>query len=66
MIVLASFVGSWFGISFGFGLKKAVSVRGSPWDGDKAIRRQGALDWVKVGDQTVAEGMLYLLSNASY
>jgi hypothetical protein len=24
VIVLASFVGSWFGISFGFGFKKAV------------------------------------------
>ena len=39
VILLASFVGSWFGITFGSGLKKAVSVRGSLWDGDKVIRR---------------------------
>ena len=64
LVLLASFVGSWFGISFGFGLKKAVSVRGSLRGGDKAIRRQGAVDWVKVGEQSMAEGMLYLLSSA--
>jgi len=57
VIVLASFVGSWFGISFGFGFKKADSVRGPLRDGDKTIRRQGAVDWVKMGEQSVAEGM---------
>ena len=36
--------------SLGFG--KVVSVRGS---GDKAIRRQDAVDWVKMGEQNVAE-----------
>jgi hypothetical protein len=64
VMVLASFVGSWFGISFGFGLiKKPVSVRGSLRDGDnKAIRsRQGAVDWVKMGEQRVAEGNFFLV-----
>ena len=60
VIVLASFVRSWFGISFGFGFKKAVSVRGSLRDGDKAIRQQGAVDWVKMGEQSMVEGMFFL------
>ena len=59
-MVLASFVGSWLGTSFGFGFgftKKAGSVRGSLRDGDKAMgRRQGAVDWIKMGEQSVAEG----------
>ena len=59
MIVLASFVGSWLGISFGFGLNKAVSVRGPLRDGDKS--RQGAVDWVKIGEQSVAEGMFFFV-----
>ena len=68
VMVLASFVGSWFGISFGFGFKKAVPVRGSSLrDGDKAIRRQGAVDWVKMGEQMVAEGMFFFyFSSAGY
>ena len=41
MIVLASLVGSWFGISCGFGLENVVSVRGSHRDGDKALRHRG-------------------------
>jgi hypothetical protein len=59
VVVLASFVGSWFGISFGFGFKKAVSARGSLRDGDKAIRRQGTVDWVKMGEQSVVEGKFF-------
>ena len=51
-MVLASFVGNWLGISFRFGLDKKVGyVRGSLRDGDKAIRRQGAVvnrAWLKV------------------
>ena len=61
MLVLASFVGSWFGISFGFGFeKKAGSVRGSLRDGDKAIRRRGVVDWVRMGEQSVAEGYFFV------
>lgn len=41
VIVLASLVGSWFGISCGFGLENVVSVRGSHRDGDKALRHRG-------------------------
>ena len=38
VLILASFVGSWFGIRFGFGFKKkAGSVRGSLRDGDKGL-----------------------------
>ena len=51
MIVFANFVRSWFGIS----------VRGSLQDGDKAIRRQGAVDWVKMGEQSMVEGMFFFL-----
>ena len=39
--------------SLGFGLKKVVSVRGS---GDKAIRRQNAVDWVKTQDERTEYG----------
>jgi len=56
VIVLASFVGSWFGISFRSGLKRVVSGRGSLRGGDKALRRHGAIDWVKIGEQSVLEG----------
>ena len=45
-------IGSWFVINFGLGFqvgfngfKKTVSVRGSLRDDDKAIRRQGTVDW---------------------
>ena len=52
LMVLASFVGNWLGISFRFGLDKKVGyVRGSLRDGDKAIRRRGAVvnrAWLKV------------------
>ena len=62
MLVLASFVGSWLGISFGFGFKKkAGSVRGSLRDGDKAFRRQGVVDWVRMGEQSVGEGYFFLV-----
>ena len=57
MIILASFAGSWFGVNFGFRLKKAVFVLGSLLYGDKA--RQGAVDWINMGKQSVAEGMFY-------
>ena len=65
VMVLASFVGSWFGISFGFGFKKAVSARGSQQGSDKV---QGAVDWVKMGEQSVIEGGFFSLRllNASY
>ena len=57
MLVLASFVGSWLGISFGFGFnKKADSIRGSVRNGDIV---RGALDWVRIGEQNVAEGNLF-------
>ena len=60
VIVLASFVGSWLGISFGFGFNKnGVSVRGTLRDGDKPIRRRGAVDWIKMGEQSVAEGTFF-------
>ena len=50
-MVLASFVGNWLGISFRFGLDKKVGyVRGSLRDGDKAIRRRGAVVNVAEGD----------------
>ena len=28
-------------------------------NGDKAIRRQGAVDWVKMGEQSMVEGMFF-------
>ena len=60
-LIPSSFVGSWFGISFGFGFKKkAGSVRGSLRDGDKAIRRRGVVDWVRMGEQSVAEGYFFV------
>ncbi|KAF8804632.1 hypothetical protein BYT27DRAFT_7106313 [Phlegmacium glaucopus] len=62
VMVLASFVGSWFGISFGSGRKRMVSVHGSLRSGDKALRRQGAIDWVKMGEQSVVEGKMPSLS----
>lgn len=57
MMVLVSFVGGCFGVSFGFGLKKTISVRG--YLRDKVIHRQGVIDWVKMGEQSVAEGMIF-------
>ena len=43
---------------------------GSLRDGDKAIRRQGTVDWIKMGEhwQSVAEGkffVFYLLFSSS-
>ena len=55
VMVLASFVGSWFGISFGFKLKKVVSLR----DGDEAVRHHGAIDWVKMGEQSIVGGRVF-------
>ena len=40
VMVLASFVGSWFGFSFGIWFNKRVGS-------DKAIRRQSFVDWVQ-------------------
>ena len=64
VMVLASFIGSWFGLSFGSGLKKAVSIRG----GDKTTRRQGAIDWVKMGEQSAIKGGFFVIyfSNTCY
>ena len=57
--VSTSFVGSWLGISFGFGFnKKADSIRGSVRNGDIV---RGALDWVRIGEQNVAEGKVTCL-----
>ena len=57
--VSTSFVGSWLGISFGFGFnKKAGSIRGSVRNGDIV---RGALDWVRIGEQNVAEGKVTCL-----
>ena len=56
VMVLASFVASWFGISFGSRLQKA----GSLWVGGKSKRRrQGAVDWIKMGVQSVLEGWFF-------
>jgi Helix-loop-helix DNA-binding domain len=55
VMVLASFVASWLGITFGFGPKKTVSIR----DGNKSIRRHGVVDWVKMGEQSIVEGVFF-------
>lgn len=56
VMVLGSFFANWFGITFGFGLKRTIFIR----DGDKAIRRQ-AVNWVKMGEQSIIEGGGFLL-----